>query len=83
MIRRKKSFDPLDFTIKHGTLQVGTMGVVGITGEMHNRMPVAGQAVGSSIMRSTGTMALIPRMHAVGGVFSSLRGLEKKTRSKK
>ncbi|GAG86651.1 unnamed protein product, partial [marine sediment metagenome] len=38
-MKKKKSFDPLDFTIKHGALQVGTMGVVGITGAMHSHMP--------------------------------------------
>ena len=82
-MKKKKGFDPLDFTIQHGTLQVGAMGAVGITGHMASRLPASAQNTGANIMRSSSTIALIPRMHAVGGVFSSLKSLENKTLSKK
>ena len=82
-MKKKKSFNPLDFTIEHGALQVGTMGVVGITGSMASKLPASAQNTGANIMRSSSTIALIPRMHAVGGVFSSLKSFENKKFSKK
>ena len=82
-MKKKKGFDPLDFTIEHGALQVGTLGVVGVTGHMASRLPASAQNTGDNIMGSTSTIALIPRMHAVGGVFGSLRSLENKKFSKK
>ena len=83
MKKKYKSFDPFDFTMEHGALQVGTLGVVGITGKMAESMPASGAAIANKITSSSGTLSLIPRIHAVGGVFSSLQGLEKKVHSKK
>ena len=83
MEKKYKKFDPTKFVIEHGALQVGTMGVVGVTGKIAGQMPASGQATGDKIMSSSSNIALIPRMHAVGGVFSSLRGLESKVHSKK
>ena len=83
MKKRYKSFDPSKFVIEHGALQVGTLGVVGITGKMAGSMPAGGAATASKITSSSSSLSLIPRIHAVGGVFSSLRGLEQQVHSKK
>ena len=82
-MKKKKGFDPLDFTIEHGALQIGTMSMVGVTGQIGDRMPASGHVARDNIMRSSSTISLIPQMHAVGGVFGSLRSLENKSFSKK
>lgn len=80
---RRKEFDPSKFVIEHGALQVGTMGVVGITGHMAGRMPASGAATASKITSTSSHLAMIPRIHAVGGVFGSLRSLESRVSLKK
>ena len=76
MKKKSKDFDPLGFTLEHGALQMGTLGVT----SMVHRMPSS-----PSSNRITGGMehiSLIPRVHAVGGVFSSLDSLGKKVKKK-
>ena len=82
MGKRKKDFNPSKFVIEHGVLQAGTLGVVGITGHMAGSMPSSGASTANKITSSSGSLAMIPRMHAIGGVFGSLRGLERQVYSK-
>ena len=72
--KHKKGFNPLDFTLEHGTLQVGYMGMTGIA----TRMPSSPQK--GQILSGMGSMRIIPTMHGISGVFGSLKHLEKKTK---
>ena len=74
---KKKKFEPFNFVREQGALQVGTLGVTGLA----SRMPSSPQS--GAIQSSMGTMALVPKMHAVGGVFGSLGNLERIVKKKK
>lgn len=77
MVKKSKKFDPLDFTIKHGSLTVGTMGVIGLA----DRMPDSPSKQG--IVRGMDTLKVVPSVHAVGGVFGSLGSLESVVKKKR
>lgn len=72
--KKNKGFDPLDFTIKHGQITMGTQMMIGTTGLIEQRIP---GTHGVNIMQGMNTMGLLPTVHATGGVFQSLHMLSK------
>ena len=74
---KKKDFDPFDFTIKHGSLTIGTIGVTGLAG----RMPSSPQS--ENILQGMDTIKVIPTVHVVSGVFDSLGHLERSVKKRK
>ena len=78
MVKKKsKGFDPFDFTVRHGSLTMGTVGVIGLA----DRMPDSSSK--SGIVGGMDTLKIIPTTHAVGGVFGSLGNLERVVKKKK
>lgn len=77
MKKKKNGFDPSKFVIEHGKLTVGTMGVMGLAG----RMPHSPSS--SKIVGGMDTLKVLPTVHATGGVFGSLRGLEDTVKKKR
>lgn len=73
---KKKGFDPFDFVMEHGTMQVGYMGVTGLAGRMPSS-PQKGQ-----ILSSMGTMRILPTIHATKGIFRSMEQLDYKKRKR-
>ena len=65
-----KGFDPLEFSVRHGRLTVGTMGVLGLA----DRMPDSPSKQG--VVRGMAPLKVVPTVHAVGGSFGALRRLE-------
>jgi len=74
MKKKKYGFDPLDFTLKQGQLTMGTQLSIGAVGMIGSKFP---GATSSKISAGMNTMSLLPTIHATGGVFQSLRMLEK------
>ena len=74
---KKKKFNPYKHVMEHGKIQIGTLGVTGLA----TRMPSSPQS--GAIQSSMGTMTVIPKVHAVGGVFGSLGNLEQTIKKKK
>ena len=78
MVKKKtKEFNPMDFVMEHGKIQIGTMAVTGLA----SKMPSSPQS--SAIQSSMGTMTLIPTIHGVSGVMGSLGNLERQYKKKK
>jgi len=72
-----KRFKPHKFVIEHGTLTIGTIGVMGLAG----RMPSS--PTGNRIVGGMDTMKIIPTVHAVGGTFGALGNLERIVKKKR
>ena len=79
-MKKKKSFDPFDFTMKHGALTIGTIGTVGMAGRLSQQMPSSQSA---SIMGGMNTITVLPTIHAASGVFGSLGMLEDVVKKKR
>ena len=75
-MKKHKEFNPLDFVMEHGKIQIGTMAVTGLA----SKMPSSPQS--GAIQSSMGTMTIIPTVHAVGGVMGSLGSLERQVKKK-
>jgi len=82
----KKKYDLFGNVMEHGKITMGTMGVIGITGKLAERMPTSGAGTASNIMGSMDTMKVIPTVHSAGiamGSLSMLGDVEKQARKKR
>ena len=75
--KRKSGFDPFEHVMEQGGMHVGIMGV----NTLVNRMP--GNPSKGVIQSNMRHMNVLPMMHNVGGVFSSLKDLEKKSKRRR
>ena len=77
--KKSKGFDPLGFTMENiqlgATINLGSV-VMGKTNEMFP------STVSARLNRGYETLGVLPMVHGVGGVFESLRGLDKKTKKR-
>lgn len=78
MSKRKR--DLFDFTMDNMSLNVGVVAGAGMVGKIAETMP---SPVSSNIMKGMGTMSVIPTVHAVGGVFGQLQGLDRMVKKRK
>lgn len=64
--KKMKVFDPFDAVVSHGSLTIGTIGVMGLA----DRMPDSPSKAG--IIRGMDTMKIIPVVHGAGIAMGSL-----------
>ena len=74
-----KKFDPFKSVVEHGTLSIGTVGVMGIAGRMPSS-PSSGRITGSM-----DTLRVVPVVHGAGiamGSLGSLKAVERKIKKR-
>lgn len=76
----KKRNKELDFVFDNMALSAGVVGGTHIVGKMSSTMP---SPQSGAIMKGMETMKIVPIMHATGGIFGQLQGLEKKVKKKR
>lgn len=78
--KKSKGFNPMDFAIDNAMISAGTMAGVGMTGAVGKALP---SPLSDKIMQGMSPMAMIPTLHATGGVFQSLEYLNKKVKKRR
>ena len=76
-MKKTKEFNPLDFVMEHGKIQIGTMAVTGLASKMPSS-PSSG-----AIQSGMDILPVIPMVHGIGGVMGSLGSLERSVKRKK
>jgi hypothetical protein len=78
--KKSKGFNPMNFAIDNATINAGTMVGVGMVGKIGESMP---SPLSGKIMQGMEPMAMIPTLHATGGVFQSLQSLNKQVKKRR
>lgn len=76
----KKKKDLFDFTMENMALNAGVVAGAGVVGKLGTTLP---SSVSGNIMKGTEMMSMIPTLHATGGVFNQLQGLNKIVKKKR
>lgn len=72
MSRKRKGFNPVDYTFDNAMLSAGIMGSSYLVGSMPDT-PMKGK-----VMKGMEPLGVLPTVHAAGGVFQMLGDLERK-----
>jgi len=76
---KKKGFNPMDAVFNTAEVGAGTMIGAGMVSKLGDTLP---SPMSGAIMKGMEPMAMLPTMSAAGGVFDSLRDLNRKARKK-
>ena len=76
----KKKKDVLDFVMENTAISAGTMVGAGLVGKLGTQLP---SSYSNKIIGGMDTMSMIPTLHATGGVFNQLQGLNKTVKKKR
>jgi hypothetical protein len=78
--KKSKGFNPSTFAIDNAMLSAGTMIGAGMVGKIGETLP---SPVSGKIMGGMEPLAMLPTVHAAGGVFQSLDYLNRKVKKRR
>lgn len=76
----KKRNKELDFVYDNIALNAGIIGGTHLVGRLSTNLP---SPQSGTILKGMETMKVVPTMHAMGGMFGQLQGLEKKVKKRR